>query len=83
VSISKCQEPREKKIKCSGVPAYHMRSGVAPAAVIGASSESWESLVILHKDREIWVIHNRGNERERERRMDGVRSLMDMEVETK
>ncbi len=61
-----------------------MRSEVAPAAVIGASSESSESLVILHEDREIWVIHSR-NEREREReiRMDGVRSLMDMGVETK
>jgi hypothetical protein len=43
-----------------------MRSGVAPAAVIGASSESWECLVILHEDRKIWVIHSRGNEREKD-----------------
>lgn len=60
-----------------------MRSGVAPVAVIGASSESSRSLVILHEDRKIWVIHSRGNERGRERRMDGVRSLMDIGIETK
>lgn len=70
----------EKK-RCSGVAVYHMRSGFAPAAVIGASSESSESLVILHEDRKIWVIHGRGDERER--RVDGVRSLVDIGVETK
>jgi len=36
-----------------------------------ASSESSESLVILHDDRKIWVIHSRGDVREREREREG------------
>ena len=45
------------KKKRSGVPAYHTRSGVV----------SSECLVLLQKDRKIWVIHSRDDEREREK----------------